>query len=1248
MASYPEEQIYIPLNINNNHRRQQNKKEALLQWNTNGIKNKYSELRFLTGEYNPFCICIQETHLKANNNYENPKFQIYRKEPIIRSEDRARGGVLTMIRNDISQKSISINTNLQAIAVRVNYPQEMTIVNLYLPDQSWTEPEIRNLMEQITAPMLICGDFNCHNTLWGSNNSDQKGEILEDIMADFNMICMNNGSSTHIVARTGGFSTVDLTFGSPCLAGTWSWHTLSDPHQSDHFPIKVFSNMKENSITLTNKWKLKDADWKKFQNTLKIPFLTENIDEDVKNFSNMILNAAEISIRKTKGVQKINPVPWWTKECYIAIRKKKNALNRYKRYPSIENLIEFKKYRAAERKLKRVQQNQSWRNYTNTIGNTTTSSEVWKRISAMMGKSREQKIVLQGTNNTTVSNHIDVANILAEHYEKISSNENYSLEFQQIKTMEETREIIFEPNDNLIYNLPLQMRELEKALSESKDTSPGSDNIPYQFVKNLSSNAKYLLLNLYNNLWSKGIYPDAWKNALIIPIHKPGKDPKLPSSYRPISLTCCLGKLFERIINERLNWWLNSQSFINKNQLGYKKGHSAIDLLVRLEEILQNCFLNREHAIAVFFDLEKAYDMTWRYNIIRNMHQWGIQGKMGNFMKNFLQNRTFKVKYNNTESNGKIQENGTPQGSIISTTAFLIAKNKITDGISPGTSCLEYVDDLVIIRTGSDLLEIAETIQEDINIIVQNADQTGFSLSKEKTVCMHFCRLRKDHLEPTLMNKNEPIPYKDEVKFLGLFWDKKLNWKSHINYLITKTKKSMQVIRTLSHLTWGAENETLKNVIEAILISKIEYGCEVYGSARKTRLLPLERLENLAARLSCGGFRTSPIYSIHKINGTFPPKLRRNKKILEYYLKIKTNINHLLYESFNDESRLVEYESSQTRTKHLKIRANEFLQRIRFNTNVIHNFNNTEFPWWSFIKIKLDLRLTNLKKNATPPDVFLKNYFEWVDYYKSWFKIFTDGSKTVAGVGCAIFADPDIQNWSLSHDSSVYTAEQIAILKAVNYCNFIENKEILICTDSSSTLAALKHTKITDSFNMEIMKNYDMVSRAGKKIILAWIPGHVGIQGNETADKAAKDATRLDSPNFNEISRRDQQIQIKKTFQMLWEYEWERENTQLSRISLVNQYKPHQRKELSVINRIAIGHTRLTHGHLLIGERPPCCPLCGIQQVSVKHIVETCCVTVNYRLKNKINGKSLEDIFIEGKQQQLIQFLKDIKLYQEI
>ena len=100
----------------------------------------------------------------------------------------------------------------------------------------------------------------------------------------------------------------------------------------------------------------------------------------------------------------------------------------------------------------------------------------------------------------------------------------------------------------------------------------------------------------------------------------------------------------ERMVYERLMWQLEMLGALSPFQCGFRKNRSTIDHLVRFETYVRSAFINKEHVVAVLFDIEKAYDTTWKHGILSDLKELGFEGNLPIFISNFLDNRVFKVR----------------------------------------------------------------------------------------------------------------------------------------------------------------------------------------------------------------------------------------------------------------------------------------------------------------------------------------------------------------------------------------------------------------------------------------------------------------------------------------------------------------------------------------------------------------------------------------------------------------------------
>ena len=142
-----------------------------------------------------------------------------------------------------------------------------------------------------------------------------------------------------------------------------------------------------------------------------------------------------------------------------------------------------------------------------------------------------------------------------------------------------------------------------------------------------------------------------------------------------IALASCLCKTMERMVNSRLNWYLEHHMVITEYQSGFRRRRYTVDNLVTLETSIRDAFVGRKHLVSIFLDLEKAYDTTWKHGILLDLYKRGLRGRLTMFICDFLFDRYFKVRVGNIYSDPYIQEAGVPQGSILSITLFSLKIN---------------------------------------------------------------------------------------------------------------------------------------------------------------------------------------------------------------------------------------------------------------------------------------------------------------------------------------------------------------------------------------------------------------------------------------------------------------------------------------------------------------------------------------------------------------------------------------------
>ena len=210
------------------------------------------------------------------------------------------------------------------------------------------------------------------------------------------------------------------------------------------------------------------------------------------------------------------------------------------------------------------------------------------------------------------------------------------------------------------------------------------------------------------------------------------------------------------MINKRLIWYLESSNQISPIQSGFRSERS--DHLIRLETFIRDAFVDREHVVSVFVDLEKAYDTTWRYGIMKDLHDLVLKGRLPIFIQSFLEDRTMQNRVGSTLFDFYDQEQGVPQGSILSTSLFNIKINNIVNCLDNKTDRSLFVDGFGICFRSKHMRTTERHLQQCINRIEDWATNNGFKVSKSNPQCFLFCNLRKVHNDPVLYLYGSPIP----------------------------------------------------------------------------------------------------------------------------------------------------------------------------------------------------------------------------------------------------------------------------------------------------------------------------------------------------------------------------------------------------------------------------------------------------------------------------------------------------------
>ena len=535
------------------------------------------------------------------------------------------------------------------------------------------------------------------------------------------------------------------------------------------------------------------------------------------------------------------------------------------------------------------------------------------------------------------------------------------------------------------------------------------------------------LLYFFNYIYSNG-FPHQWHEAIIIPILKPGKISTAAASYRPIALTNCICKIFEKMANWRLQEFLEEKSFFDKFQSGFRSGHCTLDAHVRLESSIRESFISGKFCVALFIDISKAFDSVWHNGLLEKVKSSEVRGNLGMFIYNFLQTRSIRVKISSTTSSSFPLHAGVPQGSVVSPTLFNIMINDLFSDLDTNISYSIYADDGAAWTVASNINEAVNRIQGVIEHVIQWSHKWGLDISDDKTKAVVFTKKRPSHIPPLTLNGVD-IEYVNEFKFLGIIFDRHLTWTPHISHIQSRCKRDLRLLSILANKRWGADFLSLRRFYIALVRSKIDYGSFLYSTACKTNLRKIDSLQNSAARLALGAHRCSNTRLLNIEAHLIPLHYRRNQLQSLYYCRALSVKDHPVYYL---DSRLPYHLLSGLSVPPIAHRFSSELEKLQID---FKNIRPTPMFW------RYKTYETAVKKSLSMYEKYFFDDVRWnlmfkdlVDCnYQNYTQIYTDGSKTTNSVSSAVWSRSFEIKAKLLPLCSIFTAELYAILCAILY-----------------------------------------------------------------------------------------------------------------------------------------------------------------------------------------------------------------------
>jgi ribonuclease HI len=239
----------------------------------------------------------------------------------------------------------------------------------------------------------------------------------------------------------------------------------------------------------------------------------------------------------------------------------------------------------------------------------------------------------------------------------------------------------------------------------------------------------------------------------------------------------------------------------------------------------------------------------------------------------------------------------------------------------------------------------------------------------------------------------------------------------------------------------------------------------------------------------------------------------------------------------------------------------------------------------------------------------------------------------------------------LPDHASIFSAEALAINLALDIIGNSSHKKFLVLSDSLSCLQNIRNKDFKNPLILHILDRLHSLISAGYKISLIWLPSHTGLfAGNLVADAAAKAALNLPVSINVKVPQSDFKPLIYSFTAKRWQRSWDSNSASklhaiVPTVGLRTVFHLPRREEI-IIHRLRIGHTHLTHKHLLHGENPPTCATCGTP-LTVEHLLLQCSQFKLQRQKY-FQVATMAELFKSVSPPNLMEFLKECDLYFKI
>ena len=820
--------------------------KTVLYTNADGLLNKKDEFLALVNDSKPSIIAVTEAKAKNQVDFNPIEYSITGYDLYLNSNPKR--GIVLYVSESLNSQSCSIMNNSdfeESVWVQFTTGDENKVLFgcVYKSPNGTCDNEelLLELLKRDTLQEFDCvcitGDFNFPNIDWKGTWTGERDEKFVDALRDAFLSQMVLKPTRRREGQQANILDLVIVNNEKVISEV---EHLPPIGKSDHEVLKFnlyLADRKKTEIQ-EKRYDMKKANFEQMRRELQgrdWSMLTEmNVEECWETIKSRVKDSMEKNIPSGK-IHKINAEkPKWMSGKAMKVIKKK--YNLYKRFLASKKGYDYQAYLKARNECSRQVRNCKIEFERKLSKESKSNPKAFWRYVQSKTKSKVGISPLKTRDDKLVTDDKGKADVLNDFFASVFTKDNGNTHNAKDDSSKASKS-----GGITIDFVHITADMVKKKFEElNPNKAQGPDGIPSRVLKELRNELAEPFSILFSKSVSNGKIPTEWKTAVVTPIFKKGTRTD-PGNYRPVSLTCVSSKVLESIIRDVIVEHMKENKLYANCQHGFRSKRSCITQLLEVMEEFTKAIDDGESIDVIYLDFRKAFDSVSHPLLLYKLKSYGITGNILEWIHDFLDSRTQRVKVGNELSEPAEVLSGIPQGSILGPILFTIFINDLPDKIN--NPCKIFADDTKIYSLSTK----NSTLQTDINLLVEWSETWKLYFNGTKCKVLHIGKNNPGTQYNMKIDVNTTdITKCEEEKDLGVIFDKDLSFDRHITTVINKANIMIGIIRrTFTFLDKDMFLKLYKSLVRPIL----EYGNVVWYPKLKRQSAQIERVQRRATKL---------------------------------------------------------------------------------------------------------------------------------------------------------------------------------------------------------------------------------------------------------------------------------------------------------------------------------------------------------------------------------------------------------------